>query len=355
MAEIDKFFNYMVDNSISDLHISSGSRPLFRQFGELKPASDQILTHDVVKKLLFEILNDEQKKVFDERNDLDFAHELTGLARFRVNYFMQQRGMSGAFRLIPSTVESLDSLGFPEILKSFAGLSRGLILVTGPTGCGKSTTLAAIVDHINKTRTDHLLTIEDPIEFVHTSDKCLIHHRQVGIHTKSFSGALRACLREDPDIIMLGEMRDLETIELAITAAETGHLVFATLHTSSAPKTIDRVIDAFPAGQQAQIRTMLSESLKGIVCQQLLKRTDKPGRVAALEILVVNIAVSNLIREGKIFQIPSVMQTGKQLGMQMLDTAIMQYYKDGVISAEEAYYKANDKQLFEKLIDNKMH
>jgi twitching motility protein PilT len=351
MAEIDKFFNYMVENSISDLHMSSGMRPLFRQFGELKPASDQILTHDVVKKLLFEILNDEQKRTFEERNDLDFAHELTGIARFRVNYFMQQRGMSGAFRLIPSTVETLDKLGFPEILKDFAGLARGLILVTGPTGCGKSTTLAAIVDYINKTRSDHIVTIEDPIEFVHTSDKCLIHHRQVGIHTKSFAGALRATLREDPDIIMLGEMRDLETIELAITAAETGHLVFATLHTSSAPKTIDRVIDAFPAGQQAQIRTMLSESLKGIICQQLLKRIDKPGRVAALEVLVVNTAVSNLIREGKIFQIPSVLQTGKQLGMQMLDTGIMKYYKDGIISAEEAFYKANDKQPFEKLLE----
>ena len=353
MAELDKFFNYMVENEISDFHVSSGMRPLFRQFGDLKPASDQILTHDVVKKLLFEILNDEQKGTFEEKNDLDFAHELTGLARFRVNYFMQHRGMSGAFRLIPSTVESLDKLGFPEILKDFAGLSRGLVLITGPTGCGKSTTLAAMIDYINKTRTDHIVTIEDPIEFVHFSDKCLIHHRQVGIHTKSFPGALRATLREDPDIIMLGEMRDLETIELAITAAETGHLVFATLHTSSAPKTIDRIIDAFPAGQQAQIRTMLSESLKGIVCQQLLKRTDKPGRVAALEVLVVNVAVSNLIREGKIFQIPSVLQTGKQLGMQMLDTDIMKYYKDGIISAEEAYYKANDKQLFEKSLEKK--
>ncbi len=353
MAELDKFFNYMVENEISDLHVSSGMRPLFRQFGELKPASDQILTHDVVKKLLFEILNDEQKATFEEKNDLDFAHELTGLARFRVNYFMQQRGMSGAFRLIPSTVESLDKLGFPEILKSFTALSRGLVLVTGPTGCGKSTTLAAMIDYINKTRTDHIVTIEDPIEFVHFSDKCLIHHRQVGIHTKSFPGALRATRREDPDIIMLGEMRDLETIELAITAAETGHLVFATLHTSSAPKTIDRIIDAFPAGQQAQIRTMLSESLKGIVCQQLLKRSDKPGRVAALEVLVVNVAVSNLIREGKIFQIPSVLQTGKQLGMQMLDTDIMKYYKDGIISAEEAYYKSNDKQQFEKFLEKK--
>lgn len=353
MAELDKFFNYMVENDISDLHVSSGMRPLFRQYGELKPASDQILTHDVVKKLLFEILNNEQKAKFEEKNDLDFAHELTGLARFRVNYFMQQRGMSGAFRLIPSTVESLDKLGFPEILKDFAALSRGLVLITGPTGCGKSTTLAAMIDYINKTRTDHIVTIEDPIEFVHFSDKCLIHHRQVGIHTKSFAGALRATLREDPDIIMLGEMRDLETIELAITAAETGHLVFATLHTSSAPKTIDRIIDAFPAGQQSQIRTMLSESLKGIVCQQLLKRSDKPGRVAALEILVVTVAVSNLIREGKIFQIPSVLQTGKQLGMQMLDTGIMKYYKDGIISAEEAYYKCNDKQQFEQFLEKK--
>jgi len=260
---------------------------------------------------------------------------------------MQQRGISSAFRLIPTRINSLEELGLPEKLKDFAALSRGLILVTGPTGSGKSTTLAAIINHINKTRTDHIITIEDPIEFVHQSDKCLIQHRQVGVHTKSFSSALR----EDPDVIMLGEMRDLETIELAITAAETGHLVFGTLHTSSAPKTIDRIIDAFSADQQAQIRTMLSESLKGVVCQQLLRRDDKAGRAAALEILVVNNAVSNLIREGKIFQIPSVLQTGKQLGMQLLDNSIMQLYKENKVSAQEAFHKANDKQLFEKLLD----
>ena len=265
---------------------------------------------------------------------------------------MQQRGISSAFRLIPNRISSLEELGLPEKLKDFAALSRGLVLVTGPTGSGKSTTLAAMINYINKTRTDHIITIEDPIEFVRQSDKCLIQHRQVGVHTKSFSSALRATLREDPDVIMLGEMRDLETIELAITAAETGHLVFATLHTSSAPKTIDRIIDAFPADQQAQIRTMLAESLKGVVCQQLLKRSDKLGRAAALEILVVNTAVSNLIREGKIFQIPSVLQTGKQLGMQLLDNSIMQLHKDKKVSAQEAYYKANDKQMFEKLLDN---
>lgn len=352
MAELDKFFNYMAENDISDFHLSSGMRPLFRQYGELKPASDQILTHDVVKKLSHEILNDEQKQTFKEKNDLDFAHELPGIARFRANYYMQQRGISSAFRLIPNKISSLEELGLPEKLKDFAALSRGLVLVTGPTGSGKSTTLAAMINHINTTRTDHIITIEDPIEFVHQSDKCLIQHRQVGVHTKSFSSALRASLREDPDIIMLGEMRDLETIELAITAAETGHLVFATLHTNSAPKTIDRIIDAFPAEQQAQIRTMLAESLKGVVCQQLLKRSDKPGRAAALEILVVNTAVSNLIREGKIFQIPSVLQTGKQLGMQLLDNSIMQLYKDNKVSPEEAYHKANDKQMFEKLLNN---
>jgi twitching motility protein PilT len=352
MAELDKFFNYMAENDISDFHLSSGMRPIFRQHGELKPASDQILTHDVVKKLSHEILNDEQKRTFNEKNDLDFAHELTGIARFRANYYMQQRGISSAFRLIPNRISSLEELGLPEKLKDFSALSRGLVLVTGPTGSGKSTTLAAMINHINKTRTDHIITIEDPIEFVHQSDKCLIQHRQVGVHTKTFSSALRASLREDPDIIMLGEMRDLETIELAITAAETGHLVFGTLHTSSAPKTIDRIIDAFPADQQAQIRTMLAESLKGVVCQQLLKRSDKLGRAAALEILVVNTAVSNLIREGKIFQIPSVLQTGKQLGMQLLDNSIMQLHKDNKVSAEEAYHKANDKQMFEKLINN---
>lgn len=235
----------------------------------------------------------------------------------------------------------------------FASLSRGLVLVTGPTGSGQSTTLAAIINHINNTRTDHIITIEDPIEFVHQSNKCLIQHRQVGVHTESFATALRASLREDPYIIMLGEMRDLETIELAITAAETGHLVFGTLHTSSAPKTIDRIIDAFPSGQQSQIRTMLSESLKGVVCQQLLKRSDKPGRSATLEILTVNTAVSNLIREGKIFQIPSVIQTGKQQGMQLLDNAIMKLYKEGKVSATEAYHKANDKQMFEQFLETK--
>ena len=261
MAEIDKFFKYMIDNDVSDLHLSSGMAPLFRQHGELRPASDQVLNHDMVKRLLYEILSEEQKKTFEERNDFDFAHEMPGLARFRVNYFMQQRGISGAFRLIPSQVATLDELGMPEILKKVTGLNRGLVLVTGPTGSGKSTTLAAMIHHINNERAEHIITIEDPVEFVHTGGKCLIDHRQVGVHTKSFAAALRSSLREDPDVILLGEMRDLETIELAITAAETGHLVFATLHTSSAPKTIDRIVDAFPADQQAQIRTMLSESL----------------------------------------------------------------------------------------------
>jgi len=350
MAEIDKFFKYMAENDISDLHVSSGMKPLFRKHGELMPASEQVLSNEVVKRLLYEILNDQGKAVFEEKNDLDFAHELQGVARFRVNYFMQQRGMSGAFRLIPSQVASLDELGFPITLKKLTELNRGLILVTGPTGCGKSTTLAAMVDHINRSRADHIITIEDPVEFVHNGVKSLIHHRQVGIHTESFATALRATLREDPDVILLGEMRDLETIELAITAAETGHLVFATLHTSSAPKTIDRIIDAFPAGQQAQIRTMLAESLRGVICQQLLRRIDKTGRIAALEILLVNTAVSNLIREGKIFQIPSVLQTGKQQGMQLLDNALMELYRNKIVSAEEVYYYANDKQTFESLV-----
>lgn len=350
MAKIDAFFKYMMENNCSDLHLSSGCKPLVRKHGELEEIKYQELTNEILQMLLFEILNEEQKKKFLEKKDLDFAYEIPGVARFRANYFYQKRGIAAVFRIIPSKILSAEELGLPQHVLKFANLSRGLVLVTGPTGSGKSTTLAAIIDYINRTRKDHILTIEDPVEFVHESKGCLVNHREVGSMTESFSSALRAALREDPDVILVGEMRDLETIELAITAAETGHLVFGTLHTNSAPKTVDRIIDAFPSGQQAQIRTMLAESLKGVISQQLLKRADKPGRIAALEIMVVNSAISNLIREGKIFQIPSIMQTGKADGMQMMDQVIMDYLMNKIVSPEEAYLKSNDKKMFEKFL-----
>ncbi|MEF3254527.1 MAG: type IV pilus twitching motility protein PilT [Deferribacterales bacterium] len=350
MAKIDAFFKYMMENNCSDLHLSSGCKPLVRKHGELEEIKYQELTNEILQMLLFEIITEEQKKRFLEKKDLDFAYEIPGMARFRANYFYQKRGIAAVFRLIPSKILTAEELGLPPQVIKFANFSRGLILVTGPTGSGKSTTLAAIIDYINRNRRDHILTIEDPVEFVHESKGCLVNHREVGSMTESFSAALRAALREDPDVILVGEMRDLETIELAITAAETGHLVFGTLHTNSAPKTVDRIIDAFPSGQQAQIRTMLAESLKGVISQQLLKRSDKPGRIAALEIMVVNSAISNLIREGKIFQIPSIMQTGKAEGMQMMDQVIMDYLMNKIISPEEAYLKANDKKMFEKFL-----
>ncbi len=353
MAKIDAFFKYMMENNCSDLHLSSGCKPLVRKHGELEEIKYQELTNDILQMLLFEIITEEQKQIFLKKKDLDFAYEIPGMARFRANYFYQKRGIAAVFRLIPSKILTAEELGLPPQVLKFANLSRGLVLVTGPTGSGKSTTLAAIIDYINRNRKDHILTIEDPVEFVHESKGCLVNHREVGSMTESFSSALRAALREDPDVILVGEMRDLETIELAITAAETGHLVFGTLHTNSAPKTVDRIIDAFPAGQQAQIRTMLSESLKGVISQQLLKRCDKPGRIAALEIMVVNSAISNLIREGKIFQIPSIMQTGKADGMQMMDQVILDYLMNKIISPEEAYLKANDKKMFEKFLPQK--
>lgn len=351
MAKIDAFFKYMMENDASDLHLSTGSKPKVRKHGELEEIKYQELTNDILKMLLFEIITDEQKDKFLEKKDLDFAYEIPNLARFRANYFYQKRGLGAVFRIIPSKILSVEDLNLPETVLKFTRLSRGLVLVTGPTGSGKSTTLAAMIDYINNNRKEHILTIEDPVEFVHKNKNCLVNQREVLTHTNSFSMALRAALREDPDVILVGEMRDLETIELAITAAETGHLVFGTLHTNSAAKTVDRIIDAFPSDRQAQIRTMLSESLKGVISQQLLKRSDKPGRVAAVEILYVNNAVANLIREGKTFQIPSMIQTGKGDGMQIMDQSIMDYLMNKVISPDEAYLKASDKKSFERFLN----
>ena len=352
MAKIDAFFKFMIDSNASDLHLSSGCRPQIRKYGELEEIKYKVLSDDILEPLLFEIISEKQKEYFLKNKDLDFAYEISGVARFRANYFLQKRGLCAVFRIIPDKILSIEDLGLPNTILKFAKLNRGLVLVTGPTGSGKSTTLAAIIDYINKNRRDHILTIEDPVEFVHESKQCLVNHREIGAHTKSFAAALRAALREDPDIILVGEMRDLETIELAITAAETGHLVFGTLHTNSAAKTIDRIIDIFPAGQQAQIRSMLSESLKGVIAQQLLKRADKPGRIAALEILSVNSAIANLIREGKTFQISSVIQTGKNEGMQLMDQALMDLLMNKTISPLDAYLKANDKRSFERFLNS---
>jgi len=346
MAELDKFFNLMIEVGASDLHLASDSQPIVRVRGELERIEHPVLDSDRLKKMLYEIAPEFKVKTFEETGDIDFGYEIAGVARFRANFFNQKYGVAAVFRLIPSKILTTEQLGLPPIMKKFAELHKGLVLVTGPTGSGKSTTLAAIVDYANKIRKDHIITVEDPIEFVHKSQGCLVNHREVGVHTKSFASALRGALREDPDIILVGEMRDLETIELALTAAATGHLVFGTLHTPSAAKTIDRVIDVFPADQQNQIRNTLSESLKGVVAQNLLKRIDVKGRVAALEILVVTPAIANLIREAKTFQIPGMLQVGKKYGMQTLDDAIMDLLNRKMIAPEDAYSRCIDKAKF---------
>src|SRR3989304_5387438 len=286
MAKIDAFFKLMAEQGASDLHLVSGQQPILRIHGEMERVKYKVLENDELKAMLYEIAPEEKVKKFEETGDIDFGYEIPGLARYRSNFFMQKYGVAAVFRQIPSEVLTAEQLGLPPVLKKFAMLHKGLVLVTGPTGSGKSTTRAAMMDYANKNRKDHILTLEDPIEFVHESKNCLVQHREVGIHTKSFAAGLRGALREDPDIILIGELRDLETIELALTAAATGHLVFGTLHTPSAAKTIDRVIDGFPAGQQNQIRNTLSEALKGVVAQNLFKRIDVKGRVCALEILV---------------------------------------------------------------------
>src|SRR5437899_4963001 len=300
--------------------------------------------------MFYEIAPEAKIRIFEETSDLDFEYEMAGIARYRANFFQQKYGSSAAFRLIPSTVMTVDELGLPPVLKKFPMLKKGLVLATGPTGSGKSTTLAAMIDYANLHRQDHIITVEDPIEFVHRSQNCLVQHREVGVHTRSFAAALRGALREDPDVILVGELRDLETIELALTAAATGHLVFATLHTSNAPKAVDRIIDVFPTTQQNQIRTTLAESLKGVIAQNLFKRIDKPGRVAALEILVVDTAIANLVREGKTHQIPGMIQVGKKKGNQPLEDAIMAHLRHARISPEEAYDKCIDKKKFRQFL-----
>jgi len=352
MAKIDAFFKLLNEQNASDLHLASGQQPAMRVRGEIERIKYKRLDSDDLRGMLYEITPEDKVKVFEETGDIDFGYEIPGLARYRCNFFMQKNGVSAVFREIPDTIMTCEQLGLPPVIAKLAGLPRGLVLVTGPTGSGKSTSLAAIVDECNRTRKDHIITIEDPIEFVHQSQSCIINHREVGLHTKSFSAALRGALREDPDIILVGEMRDLETISLAIEAASTGHLVFATLHTSSAPKTVDRMIEVFPHDQQAQTRSTLSDGLRAIVAQVLFKRIDIKGRCVALEILIATAAVRNLIREAKTHQIPSMIQTGKKYGMILLDDAIMDLLNKGMISADEAYMKANDKGRFRPLLNS---
>ena len=345
MTNIDQYLKFMVKSSASDLHLSSNCLPKLRIEGKMLSVSGdnaKALTPKQLNTLLEEIIPERNQQEFTEKRDTDFAYAIDGLGRFRVNIFKDLEGIGAVFRFIPQNILTLEQLNMPPVIKSFCALNKGLVLVTGPTGCGKSTTLAAMVDHINNTRQDHIVTIEDPVEFVHENKKCLINHREISTHTNSFKNALRAALRQDPDIIMVGELRDLETTEIAIETAETGHLVLGTLHTSTAASTIDRIVDQFPTGRQTQIRTMLASSLKGVVCQNLLKRKEK-GRVAAMEILVVNAAVSHNIREGKTHQIPSVIQTGGRLGMKLLNTHLIELVSQKIVDPEEAYLKAADK------------
>ena len=341
----------MIESKASDLHLSTGMPPLVRKDGRMQPLEEgaAALTHDEIVALSEPITPETNRAEFAERRDTDFAYEIKGLARFRANMFLDRKGRGAVFRVIPAKILTAEELGLsPHILK-LCKLHKGLVLVTGPTGSGKSTTLCAMIDYINRTRTDHIITIEDPIEFVHENKGCLINQREVGTHTGGFKAALRAAMREDPDIILVGELRDLETVAIAIETAETGHLVFGTLHTTTAASTVDRIIDQFPTEQQAQIRIMLSESLKGVIAQNLCRKIGG-GRAAALEVLLINSAIANLIREAKTFQIPSMMQVGRAHGMVALNDALMELVSKKLVAPEEAYLKAVDKAAFEGLL-----
>jgi twitching motility protein PilT len=346
MAKIDAFFRLMNEQKASDLHMVSGQQPLLRIRGDLERVKYKTFDEAELRGLLYEITPEDKVKIFEETGDLDFSYEIPGLARYRANFFIQRNGIGAVFREIPGEILSVEQLELPSVVSRLAMLPRGLVLVTGPTGSGKSTTLAAIVDEANRKRKDHILTIEDPIEFVHTSKSCVVNHREVSSHTRSFSSALRAALREDPDIILVGEMRDLETIRLAVEAAATGHLVFSTLHTTSAAKTVDRIIEVFPTAEQSQIRLTLADALRAVVSQALFKRVDVKSRCAVLEILIATHAVRAMIRESKTHQIQSAMQTGKKYGMQTLDDGIAAQLKAGRISPDEAYMKCVDKERF---------
>jgi twitching motility protein PilT len=350
-AGIDQLFQAMYAVNASDLHLCVGMSPLVRKDGEIRPLDPALAALDATDlvRLLDPIMPDKNREEFERRHDTDFAYEITGLARFRANVFMDRKGRGAVFRVIPSKILTAETLGLSSHILQLCRLSKGLVLVTGPTGSGKSTTLCAMVDYINRNRSEHIITIEDPIEFVHDNKQCLMNQREVHTHTDSFKDALRAALREDPDIILVGEMRDLETVAIAIETAETGHLVFGTLHTTTAASTVDRIIDQFPTDRQSQIRVMLSESLKGVIAQTLCRKIGG-GRIAALEVLIVTSAISNLIREGKTFQIPSMMQVGKAIGMVSLNDALMDLVAKKLVEPQEAYVKSIDKAGFEGLL-----
>lgn len=344
--DISELLAFTVKNKASDLHISSAEPPMIRIHGDITRIKVPAIDARTVQAMVYDIMTDDQRKHFEEHLELDFSFALGDLARFRVNAFWQHRGMAAAFRVVPKDVLTLEALSTPDIFKDIAMKPRGICLVTGPTGSGKSTTLAAMINHRNENERGHILTIEDPIEFVHRSKNCLISQRELGPHTRSFDNALRSALREDPDVILVGEMRDLETIRLALTAAETGHMVFGTLHTSSAPKTIDRIIDVFPAGEQAMVRSMLSESLQAVISQTLLKTADGNGRIAAHEIMLGSAAIRNLIRENKVPQMVSVLQTSQRDGMQTLDQNLQTLLKARKITQQAALEKCTNRKLF---------
>jgi twitching motility protein PilT len=343
VVDISDLLAFSVKNKASDLHLSAGLPPMIRVHGDIRKINVPAMDHSEVHDMVYDIMNDGQRKVYEETLECDFSFEIPNLARFRVNAFNHNRGSGAVFRTIPSKILTLEQLNCPAIFKDIADTPRGICLVTGPTGSGKSTTLAAMIDYINDKEFGHILTVEDPIEFVHQSKKCLINQREVGPHTLSFNNALRSALREDPDVILVGELRDLETIRLALTAAETGHMVFGTLHTSSAAKTVDRIIDVFPAAEKEMVRSMLSESLRAVISQTLLKTKDEQGRVAAHEIMIGTPAIRNLIRENKIPQMYSAIQTGQNVGMQTLDQNLQDLVKRGVVSVNEARSKAANK------------
>ncbi len=344
--DISELLAFAVKNKASDLHLSSGLPPMIRVHGDIRRINLPAMEHKDVHRMVYDIMNDSQRKVYEDILEIDFSFEIPSLARFRVNAFNQQYGAGAVFRTIPSKILTLEELNAPAIFKDISDQPRGIVLVTGPTGSGKSTTLAAMMDYVNETRYEHILTVEDPIEFVHQSKKCLINQREVGPHTLSFNNALRSALREDPDVILVGELRDLETIRLALTAAETGHLVFGTLHTSSAAKTIDRVVDVFPAAEKEMVRSMLSESLRAVISQTLLKTKDDTGRVAAHEIMIGTPAIRNLIREGKVAQMYSSIQTGQAIGMQTLDQCLADMVKRNIIAVGVARNAAQNKDSF---------
>lgn len=351
MNKIDQFLKDALANSSSDLHFISGDPPRVRVHGSLKTLNDDVLTTELVREAMYEIMDGHQQAHFEKHNSVDFAYEIPEVSRFRVNIMRHLNGIGAVMRAIPSTALTLEELGMPEVVHNFCKQTQGMILVTGKTGSGKSTTLAAMIDAINTRLKGHILTIEDPVEFVHQRKGCLISQREIGVHSNSFADALHSAMREDPDVILVGELRDLETISIAVTAAEMGILVMGTLHTNGAAQTVDRMVNTFPADKQSHIRTMLSTSLRGVISQQLLPLKDKPGRAVALEVLVNTAGVANLIRQGKLDQLETAMQSGGAVGMLTMDSALMNLVESGKVSAKEAYQQANNKSRFKPLLD----